>query len=245
MIAKVGARVLPDAYSKESSESAPTLTSAQERCLRALDEDSRILAMRYKLSPAQLLRLQTNFFKVDKDGNGMLDADEFCDVLLGHYAIKRQDGLQVFRSWDMDDSKGIELEEWIFVMAKLERGYNKIANKLVKDIVAETDASRESIQWYRSFAVACCLCTACLSWIPLMLRLESLGFALLLTIALRGLAGKPVLEMTKTAEFEQFLLARKVLLDGPNEDDKRARAAIKRRATLSSTPSGQDQEDTN
>ena len=69
-----------------------------------------------------MLRLEENFYKVDTDGNGKLDLTEFCDVMLAYYAIKRSDAVRVFKMWDMDDSSGIDLEEWIFVMAKLERG---------------------------------------------------------------------------------------------------------------------------
>lgn len=46
------------------------------------------------------------------------------------------------------------------------------------------------------------------------------------------LAGEPVADMMETAEWDQFRISREILLKGPSEYDRKERAHIKRRVTI-------------
>ena len=120
--------------------------------------------------------------------------------------------------WDLDSDGNIDIEEFTRIFEEIEASKHVVLKHALQSGMQGSQAEEEKgCDHLKVFGATCCLCTLCLSWIPLYCRMRSqLG------------AYNHKAKTTATP----FLAARQALLKGPN------RSTLPPAAPGSNTPPG-------
>ena len=115
------------------------------------------------LSPEDAAQLRELFKQHDADGDNVITKNELQNLLVLHWKLTESDATKIISgSKRLQDAK-MPLEEFMTFAAEN-------AGVMAK---AERDVGREESGTpaiYKCFALSCCLCTLCASWIPYWLH---------------------------------------------------------------------------
>lgn len=110
------------------------------------------------------------FQKLDLNSDGKLDLEEWAKYT-AKFGLTTSESVQAFKAWDLDDSKGIDIDEFEKVMSEVMQLQIDVANDLLDAVGMAPEEMARLVQ----FGCCCCLCTACLSWLPLYCKMKAIG----------------------------------------------------------------------